>query len=143
MFKIGAIIVIAIVVILIGMNQYESYKLNSKVNNAIESITDTQELINKLKADLSTVKSAIVTERQTRLIGGDPTYINSLSSDDSNLFDKILLYPIKAGTSQGKWSRDGNMYMYHIGNYKTISFEYSNKDGSFNCYSNCSLVPYL
>lgn len=145
LLKIGAGIVIGIVVILIGMNQFQSYKLGSRANNAIESIEAKQMLFATMNSTVSSVRSAIVTERQTRLIqnyssGKDTPYIESISSNEEELFDKVLLYPLKAGTAKGKWSKDGNNYDYHLDS-GSITFKYDNQKGTFECLYNCSYFP--
>ena len=73
-------------------------------------------------ATLASVRSAIATERQKRILRGDFTPITDLGDatyafnrfDDAN-GSLVLEYPMKAGTSNGKWSRSGTVYtFYHI-----------------------------
>jgi len=78
-------------------------------------------LITKGIATLASVRSAIATERQKRILRGDFTPILDLGDATYafNRFDSngslVLEYPMKAGTSNGKWGRSGTVYtFYHI-----------------------------
>ncbi|MDF1876592.1 type II secretion system protein [Sulfurimonas sp. SAG-AH-194-L11] len=104
--------------------------------------TRTDAQITKAIADISSIRSAIVTERQSRLITGQSNYINSLSSSSTTLFDgngtatsKLLMYGIKAGTTDGHWSTDSASapyvsYIYKIGG-SSCNFTYTPADGIF------------
>jgi len=92
--------------------------------------TRTDAQISKGRADISAIRSAIVTERQTRLIKGDSNWINALShSPYTTLFDgngtvSLLMYGIKPGATDGHWSRTGaNAYIFHVGG-KDCTFTY-------------------
>lgn len=139
---------VAIVLVVFGMNQYESYKLNSKANDTINQIeSNMQEAENRLEDEsviananstIASVKSAIVSERQSRLITGDSSYIQSLSSNDTNLFDNILAYPISAGTSKGNWSKAKvGLYRFYTNKNVYSEFKYDNQNGNFTCISDC------
>ena len=105
--------------------------------------TRTDAQISKARADISSIRSAIVSERQTRLIRGDSSYINSLSSGTTTLFDgngtassQLLMYGIKAGTSDGSWSTDSAgapyvSYVYKVGG-SSCNFTYDPANGTFN-----------
>jgi general secretion pathway protein G len=76
-------------------------------------------LITRGMATLASVRSAIATERQKRILRGDFTDIDDLGDEiyAFNRFDDangslVLEYPIKAGTSNGKWSRSGTGIVY-------------------------------
>jgi len=85
--------------------------------------------IAKGRADVAAVRSAIVSERQSRLISGDTAWINDLGSG----FSSVLMY--EAGN---KWSKGGNVYTYTLSNGTAIDFTYNNADGTFSCTSGCS-----
>ena len=99
--------------------------------------------VSKGRADISSIRSAIVTERQTRLIKGDSSYINSLSSSSTKLFDgngtassKLLMYGITSGTTDGHWSTNSAgmpyvSYIYKVGG-KSCNFTYAPTTGLFN-----------
>ena len=117
-----------------------SYKYIS-TNNRIQNITEKAKRLSALKSDFLIIKSAIMTERQLRLIHGDSTYIHSLSSNDSKLFDRILSYPLTAGTTNGKWEKTGKYeYTFHVDESTNIIFKYDNQNGTFQCIYNCSLI---
>lgn len=96
----------------------------------------------KLKSDLALIKSAIMNEKQKRILNNDSSlYLDSLSTNKTELFDKILLYPYAASNNLGKWSKEANhQYIYHLAPGSDIRFEYNNIDGTFECISHCSLL---
>lgn len=104
------------------------------------SATKTDAQISKGRADISSIRSAIVTERQNRLIRGDSTFINSLSSSATTLFDgnstaQLLMYGVTAATTNGHWSTDNTAspytsYTYHVGG-SDCGFTYTSADGKF------------
>ncbi len=102
--------------------------------------------IAKGQADVSTIRSAIVNERQSRLILGDSTWITSLTpvGQTTPLFDgnssrSLLTYGVVAGATAGHWSRgtgaNTNQYTYRVGTTATV-FTYTATGanaGQFNC----------
>ncbi|MBA1433004.1 MAG: type II secretion system protein [Epsilonproteobacteria bacterium] len=121
--------------------------------------TRTDAQISKGRADISSIRSAIMTERQTRLIKGDSSFINRLDNNVANntegvtIFDsnetlsatspRLLLYGIKTKDSDGHWMKTGNnTYTYKVGS-NTETFTYYPIDttvggvfhpkGSFDC----------
>ncbi len=98
--------------------------------------------IAKGKTDVATIRSSILTERQSQLIKGNNNFIDKLSSSDDILFTgdtdakrTLLTYGIVSGTSNGKWSADGDTYtkyIFHISELE-IKFTYDNKTGKFDC----------
>jgi general secretion pathway protein G len=104
------------------------------------SATRTDAQISKARADIASIRSAIITERQSRLIIGDNDWINSLSNDSTTLFDgngtvELLMYGIKSGTTNGHWSTTDTDSPYVDYDYKIsgsdCSFTYSSTNGSF------------
>jgi len=106
--------------------------------------TRTDAQIAKGRSDISAVRSAIVNERQSRLIKGDTSWINSLSSSATTLFDgngtaatdvKLLMYGIPSGTTDGHWSTTSANYPYVNYRYKVggknCDFSYTSSDGKF------------
>lgn len=110
---------------------------------ALPKFGKTKELadIAKGRADIATIRAAIVNERQTRLILGDDSYITVLSpAGATTLFTgdgagKLLLtYGMKAGTSSGNWSMtSGTVYTYYIGTSQNTFTYYPNDNGKFLC----------
>jgi len=101
----------------------------------------------KGRADVATIRTAIVNERQTQVIKGNPLYITKLSPSTSSttLFTgdgvnrTLLTYGIKAGTGSGDWAiTSENVYTFKVGS-TTTTFTYyptdsgSNKAGTFAC----------
>jgi general secretion pathway protein G len=103
--------------------------------------------ISKGRADVASIRSAIVNERQTRLIKGDSTFMNSLSSSTTTLFDgngttgsELLMYGVTASTEDGHWSTDDTAapfksYIYKVGG-KSCNFTYDPTTGKFTLDSN-------
>lgn len=104
------------------------------------SVTREDALITKAKADIASIRSAIVTERQSRLIQGDSSWIPKLSQNRTTLFTgsdanhTLLMYGITAGSGSGSWSgsADGMDYNFTIGS-TIVSFEYNSSSGTFTC----------
>ena len=105
--------------------------------------TRTDAQISKGRADVASIRSAIVTERQSRLITGDSTFIATGTGagqmDSGSLFGGVLTYGITAGgaTDDGKWrqtARDVNTTTYQFRlQGADNTFVYSVSDGRFVC----------
>jgi len=101
--------------------------------------TKTNAEIAKGKTDVATIRSAILTERQSQLIKGVNSFIPKLSDNDEILFTGngdgrvLLTYGIASGTTEGKWERvEENKYKFHIDS-KEIEFDYNSTTGKFSC----------
>jgi general secretion pathway protein G len=99
--------------------------------------TRTDAQIAKGRADISAIRSAIMTERQSRLIKGDSSWISNLSNG-TKLFDGndsthvLLQYGITPGTTDGHWEKTAtNAYTYHVGG-KDCTFTYNSTTGKFS-----------
>ena len=77
--------------------------------------------ITKGKTDISSIRSAIITERQSRLIKGDGNWITALSGYGSGLFTgtdsnhTLLMYGLTSSTASGHWSGTDPNYDFTIG----------------------------
>jgi len=105
----------------------------------------TEAQITKGRSDISAIRSAIVSERQSRLIKGDTSWITSLSNNKNYYFDgndsnksTLLMYGIKEENANGHWhSWDDKKHTYKFKiEDKDILFTYNNKDGTFSCDTN-------
>lgn len=159
--KTGLAVVIAGAVVMIGLNQYEEYKLKKKANDVIEKVEeygakemaklDREQIISKARSDISAIRAAIVTERQSRLLLGDDKYITKLSSGNDQLFDgdganTLLSVPMKPGNGSGEWSHPTeNAYELTIDqqNNEKASFLYNSSSGEFSCMSPSELCALL
>lgn len=111
---------------------------------ALPKFASTKEMsdLAKGRADLATIRSAIVNERAEQVVKGVRTYIPKLSTSAAatTLFrgdgDRVLLtYGIKAGTSSGEWSiEDDATYIFMVGETPT-TFTYDATNGLFTCES--------
>lgn len=95
--------------------------------------------ITKGRADISSIRSAIITERQSRLIQGDSTYISGITLNTGGLFNGVLTYPMADSVGSGDWTSTGtdsnatSTYNYQVGT-TTIGFTYTRSpDGIFTC----------
>ncbi len=94
--------------------------------------------VTKARTDVASVRSAILTERQGRLIKGESGFIDGDKLDKDGLFGGVLTYPIASGTQLGQWSLKGTStedkaeynYKADVGN---ILFTYTKVDGKFGC----------
>ena len=92
--------------------------------------TRTDAQITKGKSDVSSIRSAIISERQSRLIRGDSSWINSLSASATTLFDgngsvSLLMYGIASDTTDGHWRTTSTAFPY---------IHYAYKIGSDDCF---------
>lgn len=95
--------------------------------------------ITKGRADIASIRSGIVSERQARLITGDSSWIANGSGadqmDEGGLFGGVLMYPIpnKAGQN-GEWSATAGTgtYKFRVMGVDN-TFTYTPADGKFLC----------
>jgi len=100
------------------------------------------------RADVATIRSAIVSERQTQLVKGKNNYIPILSNNTTTLFTgsgtipagteddnrTLLLYGIKAGSATDGWTVNDTFLIYQYGvNGTQTQFTYTPADGKFSC----------
>lgn len=101
--------------------------------------------IAKGRSDVAAIRSAIVSERQTRLLRGDSTFINKLHNSTTTLFDGngssiLLQYGIAVGSSNGHWNSPTTAgttpntctYTYTVAG-KNVLFTYTQSNGTFDC----------
>ena len=99
--------------------------------------------IAKGRSDIASIRSAIVTERQTRLIKGDSTFINQLHSSSTSLFDgngtsTLLMYGITPKNTDGHWQTNATCtggvctYKFKVLGVDNI-FTYTQSNGIFDC----------
>lgn len=109
--------------------------------------TRTDAEISKGRADVASIRSAIITERQSRLIVGCPDYIPNGTStytcngntynqmDNGGLFGGVLMYSVanQSGVN-GKWSATAGSgtYVFRSNNTNT-TFTYTPASGTFTC----------
>lgn len=109
------------------------------------AVTRTDAVITKGRSDIASIRTAIITERQSRLIKGDSAYINKLHSSDTTLFDgngtaELLMYGIKAENIDGHWQETPVLdagtgvwtYKFKVIN-ENNNFEYDPSNGRFTC----------
>jgi general secretion pathway protein G len=124
--------------------------------------TRTDADITKGRADVASIRSSIISERQSRLIIGCSTYIpngtgtytcpgSTTLYDEmdkgSKLFAGVLMYPHanKSG-SGGKWSAatvGSGSYKFWINSTTSVDFTYNATTGVFDCThsdDNCKLL---
>ena len=90
-------------------------------------------LITRGMATLASVRSAIATERQKRILRGDFSPILDLGETgfafknfDNNSSHPVLEYPVKHGTTSGKWERNNPVYTFHYFGGGSCDFNLSN-----------------
>ena len=112
--------------------------------------TRTDAVITKGRADVAAIRSAIINERQTRLIKGDSSFVNILYNSNG-YFDsngtassdaKLLMYPVAPQDADGHWhsatttsttaGANVSTYKYKILGVDT-TFTYTQSDGKFTC----------
>ena len=94
--------------------------------------------ISKGRADVSSIRSAIMTERQSRLITGTNSYIANGTGadqmDEGSLFGGVLSYGLAVSTGNNGWSgtAGSGTYVYKIAGDST-TFTYNATTGIFDC----------
>ena len=96
------------------------------------------------RSNISAIRSAIISERQSQLIKGIGTYITKLTpaTSSSMLFTgdgattnprTLLKYGLTKGSAAGQWSIVNNTtYKFNSGN-DTTTFTYNPANGTFDC----------
>ncbi|MFA5216079.1 type II secretion system protein [Sulfuricurvum sp.] len=99
----------------------------------------------KGRSDVAAIRAAIVSERQTRLLQGDSSYISALDGASGGIFDGndsthiLLQYGIAPGTGNGHWRKTNtNEYTFHVLNADTAFTYYpvingTHQAGTFDC----------
>ncbi len=110
---------------------------------ALPRFTKTKEIadVAKGRSDVASIRSAIVTERQSQIIKGINSYIPALcQSSDTTLFlgdgnRTLLQYGIVEGTQDGKWSKNAGSCTSFLFKVKSldVQFDYNATNGSFSC----------
>ncbi|MCD4668570.1 MAG: type II secretion system GspH family protein [Sulfurimonas sp.] len=89
--------------------------------------TRTDAQITKGIADVSSIRSGIVTERQSRLITCDSTWITkaALDTGSGDFFGGVMMYGVKASTGNNGWSgtAGSGTYAYKVsGSSNTFTY---------------------
>ncbi len=106
----------------------------------------------KGRSDVSAIRSAIVSERQGRLLRGDSAYTAALDDGttavgqtlfDGNATVSLLQYGIVSASTNGHWMKTGNTaYTYRVMG-DAVAFTYTQGTGAFDCThtnANCRLL---
>lgn len=113
--------------------------------------------VTKGRSDIAAIRSAIVSERQARLLQGDSAFIAALDQgvgtgagviifddNDNNLANGSLMqYGITTAGGNGHWMKTGaNAYTFRVMG-DSVAFTYTPADGRFDCThtnANCKLL---
>ena len=68
--------------------------------------------IAKGRSDVASIRSGIITERQSRLFRGDSTFITNILMDNGGLFGGVMTYPIVAQAGRGHWTGAAPTYTF-------------------------------
>ena len=133
------------VVVVIGILSAIALPKFAKTHHAAE--------LSKGRADIASIRSGIMTERQSRVIKGvsnwiptgTGTYTGSDGStykqlNDGGLFGGIFTYPITDSHTSGHWHKDSEtatqaVYIYKMGS-DDCKFTYTPADGKFTLDAN-------
>ena len=105
-------------------------------------------VVAKGRSNVASIRSGIITERQSRLIkgissfipNGTGTYTKNHSTykqmDNGGLFGGVLMYPISQSTGNDGWSATpgSGTYVYKVAG-SSNTFTYTPSDGKFLCTS--------
>ena len=112
--------------------------------------TRTDAVITKGRSDIAAIRTAIITERQSRLIKGDSSFVNILynangyfdSNGTSSSDAQLLMYGIKPEDKDGHWhsaTTTSSAAGANVSTYKfkilgvDNTFTYTQADGKFLC----------
>lgn len=106
----------------------------------------------KGRSDISAIRSAIVSERQGRLLRGDSSYIVALDDAtaggvgetlfDGNATNSLLQYGVVSADKNGHWMKRNTGYTYQVMG-DPVGFTYTQATGAFDCThtnANCKLL---
>ncbi|MBN2815373.1 MAG: type II secretion system protein [Campylobacterales bacterium] len=113
--------------------------------------TRTDAHIAKFRSDVSSVRSGIATERQSRLLTGSAAFVPNGTGtytvngvtykqmDNGGFFGGVLTYPISASSGDDGWSgtAGSGRYTLKVGGTST-TFDYNATSGTFNCTASSS-----
>ncbi len=116
--------------------------------------------IAKIRSDVSSIRSAIISERQGRLLKGDTSYISSLdagvssNTDGVALFDTngsstLLTYPIYTKKESNNKPTSGHWLKINTNSYRVnangtfVDFNYTSADGKFDCGTGSDCISLL
>ncbi len=138
---------VVVILVLFGMNQYESYKLNKKANDALEGVEKALKSSADKAKESQTVNSVVTfvnayvgMERQMNLLNGDGDKMIELNGD-GGIFSNVLEKPVKGCIEDGLdsqcWEHAGAEYIYKTseGGEYPIKFRFNNK--RLVCFYNC------
>jgi len=97
-------------------------------------------IISQGRADVASIRSGIINERQARLIKGDSDFIQNGTyegqMDYGGLFGGVLMYPIAQSNTDNGWSATAGSgtYVYKVSG-SANTFKYTPEDGKFLCVS--------
>ena len=117
--------------------------------------------IAKIRSDVASIRSAIVSERQIHLLRGEVQYISALDQGVASNTDKVALfdgndtthillqYPIYTSRessgkpTSGKWLKiSTNSYRVNVGG-TLVDFNYTNSNGKFDCGTSSNCISLL
>jgi general secretion pathway protein G len=99
-----------------------------------------QAQIASARADVMALRSAILNERQKRLMRGENSFIAVLSSN-SELFGgdssksnypQLFKYPKQSANASGKWRGSAGTYYFKV-DATDVTFTYDSTNGTFKC----------
>jgi len=96
-------------------------------------------VVAKGRSDIASIRSAIINERQTRIIKGNTDWVEKLEPDDATkLFSNVLMYPQQDQQKAGHWHKKDNdgHYSFYLKDNLTCDFTYDNDDGTFTLDDN-------
>ncbi len=97
----------------------------------------TQADIAKGRSDVATIRTAIMNERQKRLLTGDNSYIAGTTLNSGGLFGGVLTYSEADRTTDGHWHKVNETNATVTYNFKVngtnVLFTYTRSTGKFTC----------
>ncbi len=131
------------VVIFAAYSAYHEFFATSKDYETGPSIQPEYEAaIYKARSDLEAIYSGISRDVKRNKYSGKDPYPKTLTNDADHLFGNVLITPIYPSKKGWQWQGQ-NHYTYTYGPGKSVSFEYSPRDGKLYCRSDYEICQFF
>lgn len=88
-------------------------------------------VITRARADISSIRSAVVNARNTNMLRGNFAYPALEGADNTLLFEGVLSQGITPNAREG-WTLNNGAYTFNLGGTATV-FQYNQNNGTFDC----------
>ncbi|MEA3354249.1 MAG: type II secretion system protein [Campylobacterota bacterium] len=90
----------------------------------------------KIRADIAFIREALLSYKNKMILSNEYNEIESLDSEEGQLFGKILKYPLDTSDTPktGSWKKISNSsYFVYVDNDTSVEFIYDKENFTFDC----------